>query len=180
VPPDNPFVGTPNARPEVWSYGFRNPWRFSFDRATGDLYIGDVGEADWEEVDYSSAADGAGRGINYGWSVMEGQHCFRVAGCDQTGLTLPVLEYDHTTGCSVIGGYVYRGAAVPALQGTYFYADYCFGWVRSFRIQGGQPVDETDWPSLAPGGKVTSFGEDAAGELYLVTQLGGVFKIVPQ
>ena len=180
VPPDNPFVGTPGARPEVWSYGFRNPWRFSFDRATGDLYIGDVGEAHWEEVDYSSAADGAGRGINYGWSVMEGQHCFHLAGCDQTGLTLPVLEYDHSTGCSVIGGYVYRGAAIPALQGTYFYADYCFGWVRSFRIQSGQPVDETDWPSLAPGGHVTSFGEDAAGELYLVTQLGGVFKIVPQ
>ena len=92
VPPDNPFVGTAGARPEVWSYGFRNPWRFSFDRATGDLYIGDVGESKWEEVDYASAADGAGRGVNYGWSRMEGQHCFGRAECDQTGLTLPVLS----------------------------------------------------------------------------------------
>jgi glucose/arabinose dehydrogenase len=179
VPPDNPFVGTTGARPEVWSYGFRNPWRFSFDRATGDLYVGDVGESKWEEVDYASAAEGAGRGVNYGWSLMEGRHCFR-QGCDQAGLTLPVVEYGHTDGCAVISGYVYRGAAIPALQGNYFYADYCRGWVRSFRIEGGVAVEETDWPALQPGGQVTSFGEDAAGELYLLTQQGGVFKIVPQ
>jgi hypothetical protein len=180
VPPDNPFLGTADARPEIWSYGFRNPWRFSFDPASGDLYIGDVGESRWEEVDYASAADGAGRGVNYGWSLMEGRHCFRGPECDQTGLTLPVVEYDHSDGCSVIGGYVYRGAVVPALQGTYFYADYCRGWVRSFRMQGGVVVEETDWPALQPGGLVTSFGKDAAGELYLVTEQGGVFKIVPQ
>jgi glucose/arabinose dehydrogenase len=180
VPPDNPFVGTPGARPEVWSYGLRNPWRFSFDRATGDLYIADVGESRYEEVNYASAADGAGRGINYGWSQMEGRHCFRGEGCDQTGLTLPVLEYDHPDGCSVTGGYVYRGVAIPGLQGTYFYADFCGGWVRSFRMQGGVVVEQTDWPALGPGGLVTSFGEDAAGELYLVTRQGGVFKIVPQ
>jgi hypothetical protein len=179
VPPDNPFVGTTGARPEVWSYGFRNPWRFSFDRATGDLYIGDVGERHWEEVNHASAADGAGRGANYGWSRMEGRHCFRVSECDQSGLTLPALEYDHSNGCSVIGGYVYRGAAIPALQGTYFYADYCRGWVRSFRMEGGVAVDETDWAALRPGGQVTSLGEDAAGELYLLTEQGRVFKIVP-
>jgi glucose/arabinose dehydrogenase len=179
VPPDNPFVGNSNARPEVWSYGFRNPWRFTFDRATGDLYIGEVGDHNWEEIDFASAGDGAGRGINYGWGSMEGKHCVRAA-CDQSGLTLPVLEYDHTNGCSVIGGYVYRGAAIPGLQGTYFYADYCGGWVKSFRMQGGQVVDQKDWPELAPGGKVTSFGEDAAGELYVVSQAGGVFKIVPK
>jgi glucose/arabinose dehydrogenase len=178
VPPDNPFVATANARPEVWSYGFRNPWRFSFDRTTGDLYIGDVGESDWEEVDYSSAAAGAGKGVNYGWSRMEGQHCFGRQNCDQSGLTLPVLEYNHSEGCSVISGYVYRGAAIPSLQGTYFYADYCQGWVRSFRIQGGAVTEEKDWPELEPGGQVTSFGEDSAGELYLVTQQGGVSKIV--
>ena len=179
VPPDNPFVGTTGARPEVWSYGFRNPWRFSFDRATGDLYIGDVGESKWEEVDFASAAEGAGRGGNYGWSLMEGQHCFR-QGCDQAGLTLPVVEYGHTDGCAVISGYVYRGAAIPALQGTYIYADYCLGWVRSFRMESGLAVEQTDWPTLRPGGQVTSFGEDAAGELYLVTQQGGIFKIVPR
>jgi glucose/arabinose dehydrogenase len=180
VPPDNPFVGTTGARPEIWSYGLRNPWRFSFDRATGDLYIGDVGESRWEEVNHASAADGAGRGINYGWSRMEGGHCFGGEQCDQTGLTLPVLEYSHSDGCAVTGGYVYRGTAIPGLQGTFFYADYCAGWVRSFRIEGGVAVEETDWPALRPGGQVTSFGEDAAGELYLVTEQGGVFKIVPQ
>jgi glucose/arabinose dehydrogenase len=173
-------VGTTDARPEIWSYGFRNPWRFTFDRGTGDLYIGDVGESDWEEVDYASAADGSGRGVNYGWSLMEGLHCFRGQACDQTGLALPVWEYSHADGCTVIGGYVYRGAAIPALQGTYFYADYCAGWVRSFRMEAGVTVDRTDWPELRPGGQVTSFGEDAAGELYLVTEQGGVFKIVPR
>jgi glucose/arabinose dehydrogenase len=179
VPADNPFVGVAGARPEVWSYGLRNPWRFSFDRTTGDLYIGDVGESTWEEVNHASATAGAGRGVNYGWSLMEGQHCSRT-GCDQSGLTLPVLEYNHSDGCSVIGGHVYRGAAIPHLQGQYFYADYCSGWVRSFRMAGGIAVEKTDWPTLRPGGQVTSFGEDSAGELYVLTQQGGVFKIVPQ
>jgi glucose/arabinose dehydrogenase len=180
VPPDNPFVATSGARAEVWSYGLRNPWRFSFDRATGDLYIGDVGESHWEEVNHASTADGAGRGVNYGWSQMEGRHCFREESCDQTGLTLPVLEYNHSDGCSIIGGYVYRGAAIPTLQGNYFYADFCGGWVQSFRMEGGMAGEETDWPALRPGGQVTSFGEDAAGELYLLTEQGSVFKIVQQ
>ena len=180
VPPDNPFVGTPGARPEIWSYGFRNPWRFSFDRATGDLYIGDVGESQWEEVDYASAADGAGRGVNYGWSVMEGSHCLHHDGCNQAGLTVPLLEYSHSEGCAITGGYVYRGNAIPALRGHYFYADFCQGWVRSLRVEGGAPVDQTDWSALQPGRNVTSFGEDAAGELYLLDADGRVLKIVPQ
>jgi glucose/arabinose dehydrogenase len=178
VPADNPFVATPGARPEVWSYGLRNPWRFSFDRATGDLYLADVGDHQWEEVETATAAEGAGHGLNYGWSLMEGREC-RQPGCDQTGLTPPTLEYDHSEGCAV-GGYVYRGSAIPALQGRYFYADFCQGWVRSFRLVAGAAAEETDWPTLSPGGTVTSFGEDAVGELYLLTGEGGVFRIVPQ
>jgi glucose/arabinose dehydrogenase len=179
VPPDNPFVGTAGASPEVWSYGLRNPWRFSFDRATGDLYIGDVGQSQWEEIDVAPAAGGAGRGTNFGWNVMEGSHCYGSGDCSRSGLALPVLEYDHGQGCSVTGGYVYRGSAIPALQGHYFYADYCGGWVRSFRLVNGAPSDQADWPTLRPGGGIPSFGEDAAGELYLLSADGRVFKIVP-
>jgi glucose/arabinose dehydrogenase len=180
VPADNPFVGVSGARPEVWSHGLRNPWRFSFDRLTGDLYIGDVGESRLEEVDVAPAGAGGGRGVNYGWNVMEGTSCYASAGCDTTGLALPVLVYDHGQGCSVTGGYVYRGSAIPALQGHYFYADYCSGFVRSFRFAGGEVVDQTDWPTLRPGGAVPSFGEDAAGELYVLSADGRVLKIVPQ
>jgi glucose/arabinose dehydrogenase len=176
VPADNPFVGTAGARPEIWSYGLRNPWRFSFDRGTGDLYIADVGETDWEEVNRSTAADGAGRGLNYGWSVMEGPECLE-EGCDQSGLTLPLVAYDHTQGCSITGGYVYRGAAVSSLQGQYLFADFCRGWVRSFPAA-GDPGEPVDWPALAPGDNVTSFGEDADGELYVLTSSGGVYQIV--
>jgi glucose/arabinose dehydrogenase len=178
VPPDNPFVGNDGARPEIWSYGLRNPWRFSFDRGTGDLYIADVGESRWEEVNRSTIAEGSGRGANFGWSRMEGRHCLQEDGCDQSGLVLPVLEYDHSDGCSVTGGYVYRGGAIPQLQGHYFYADFCQGWVRSFRVDDAA-LERVDWPSLHPGGTVSSFGEDSAGELYLLTGEGRVFKIVP-
>ncbi len=180
VPADNPFTQASGARSEIWSYGLRNPWRFSFDRATGDLYIGDVGQNLWEELDWSPAAEGAGRGVNYGWKVMEGRHCYEEDTCDQTGLTLPVVEYGHDIGCSVTGGYVYRGAAIPELQGHYFYADFCGGFVRSFRVEAGAAVDEFDWPTLRPGGQISSFGEDAAGELYVIIAEGRVFKIVPQ
>jgi len=180
VPADNPFVGSPVALPEIWSYGLRNPWRFSFDRANGDLYIGDVGEVQREEIDVSTAADGAGRGVNYGWNVMEGFQCFQVSGCDRTGLTLPVLEYSHQEGCSITGGYVYRGSAIPDLQGHYFYADFCQGWVRSLRYAGGVVTDQASWPTLIPGGPILSFGEDSAGELYILQAGGGVFKIVPE
>jgi glucose/arabinose dehydrogenase len=179
VPPDNPFVAQAGARPEIWSYGLRNPWRFSFDRGTGDLYIADVGEGRFEEVDISPAAGGAGKGANYGWSRMEGNHCFPSGQCDQVGLTSPAYEYSHSNGCSITGGYVYRGSAIPALQGLYFFADYCQGWVRSFRYTGGAATELTEWQALLPGGFITSFGEDAAGELYLMIQSGRVFKIVP-
>jgi glucose/arabinose dehydrogenase len=181
VPPaDNPFVGRTDAEPAIWSYGLRNPWRFSFDRATGDLYIADVGQSAWEEVDVATAAAGIGKGVNYGWNRMEGAHCYAASACDTTGLALPVLEYDHGQGCSIIGGYVYRGAAIPALQGHYFYSDYCNGWVRSFRLQDGQAVEKAQWPTLAPGGPVLSFGEDQAGELYVLSANGTVFRIVPR
>ena len=181
VPPDNPFVGVPDARPEIWSYGLRNPWRFTIDRGTGDLYIADVGQNQWEEIDYAPAAEGAGRGVNYGWRRMEGRHCFESGACDQSGLALPVLEYSHGAGaCSVSGGHVYRGAAIPALQGHYFYADFCLGWVRSLRVEAGVVVEEADWPTLRPGGSIPSFGEDAAGELYVLVADGRVLKIVPR
>jgi glucose/arabinose dehydrogenase len=180
APADNPFVGRTGARPEIWSYGLRNPWRFSFDRTTGDLYIADVGQSAWEEVDVSTAAAGAGKGINFGWNIMEGNHCYQASSCDRAGLAPAVLEYDHGQGCSISGGYVYRGAAIPALQGHYFYADYCQGWVRSFRYADGGVSDEADWPTLRPGGSVPSFGEDAAGELYVVSAEGTVWKIVPR
>jgi hypothetical protein len=180
VPPDNPFTAQPDARPEVWSFGLRNPWRFSFDRANGDLYIADVGQSQFEEIDVSPAASGAGRSVNYGWSIMEGMHCFHDAGCDQTGLTLPILEYNHTQGCSVTGGYVYRGSAIPAIQGHYFYADLCQGWVRSFRHAGGVATEETAWPALSTGGSIVSFGEDAAGELYILEAGGRVSRVVPE
>lgn len=180
VPPDNPFSGQAGRRAEIWSYGLRNPWRFSFDRLTGDLYIADVGQGAREEVNASTDVTRFGRGLNYGWNTMEGKACFSPAtGCNQAGLTLPVLDYDHGSGCSVTGGYVYRGSALPALLGHYFYADYCAGWVRSFRLQGQMVTQELDWASLRPGGQITSFGEDARGELYLLTAAGRVFRIVP-
>ena len=178
IPADNPFVSMASARGEVWSYGLRNPWRFSFDRATGDLYVGDVGEDSFEEINVSPASHGAGRGVNYGWDVMEGLECFEPSsGCDQTGLELPVLTYGHGDGCSVTGGYVYRGGAIPDLSGTYFYADYCGGWVRSFRFVNGELTDRREWESLAAS-NISSFGQDAAGELYVLTAGGTVYRIV--
>lgn len=176
----NPFILVGGAQ-QVWSLGLRNPWRFSFDRQTGDLYTGDVGESAREEIDVAVAPN-AGRQANYGWRLMEGFLCFNPSSnCNSGGLTLPVLDYPHLSGaCSVIGGYVYRGSVMPALQGTYFYADFCAGFVRSFRYQNGQPTEQTEWPLLSPPGSfVTSFGEDAAGELYVMTQGGGLFKFIP-
>ena len=164
----------------MWSYGLRNPWRFSFDRANGDLYIADVGQSRSEEIDVSPAAEGGGKGLNYGWNVMEGAHCFAAAGCDQAGLTLPVLEYDHSQGCSITGGYVYRGSAIPVLQGHYFYADFCQRWVRSFRYADGVVTEEHSWPTLSPGGSITSFGEDPAGELYILEAEGRVSRFVAE
>ena len=178
----NPFVLVGGAQ-QVWSLGLRNPWRFSFDRITGDLYIGDVGQDAREEIDVAVAPN-AGRQANYGWRLMEGTLCFNPSSnCNSGSLTLPVLDYPHVgSGCtgSITGGYVYRGQAMPSLNGTYFYADFCLRFVESFRFQNGQATERTEWPMLNPSGSsITSFGEDALGELYLMTQGGGLFKIVP-
>ncbi len=178
VPADNPYVGNAAARDEIWANGLRNPWRFSFDRELGDLYIADVGQNAWEEVDVQPAASAGGE--NYGWNVMEGAHCFGGAACDQTGLVLPIVEYSHADGCSITGGYVYRGSKVTQLVGHYLYADFCSDWVRSFRFGGGQAVDQRDWSAeLFPGPSVSSFGEDALGELYIMTLGGDLYRIVP-
>jgi glucose/arabinose dehydrogenase len=179
VPADNPFVGLPEARPEIWSYGLRNPWRVDFDPGTGDLYVADVGQSRWEEVSVSTAAAGAGRGANFGWRIMEGPDCFVASPCDETGLEPPLVWYDHGRGCSITGGFVYRGSAIPALQGHYFYSDYCTGFVRSFRLADGVAVDQYQWPTLAPGSGVPGFGRDAAGELYILGTDGVVYRIVP-
>lgn len=171
----NPFVLSGNQL--VWSYGLRNPWRFAFD---GDnLYIADVGQAAREEINVSTGPN-AGRGLNYGWRLMEGSACFNpTTNCNSGGLTLPILEYAHENGaCSVTGGFVYRGSAAPAIQGTYFYADFCAGFVRSFRFNNGSAIERTEWPLLASS-SVTSFGQDGVNELYILTQSGTVSRIVP-
>jgi glucose/arabinose dehydrogenase len=180
VPTDNPFVGVAGLD-EIWAYGLRNPWRPSFDRQTGDFYIADVGQGRWEEVSIQPANSMGGE--NYGWNVMEGAHCYSAAPCNEVGKVPPIYEYNRTgpgQGCSVTGGYVYRGADVPALQGLYLFADFCAGFIRSFRYVGAQAVDHRSWTdSLRPPGDISSFGEDARGELYL-TSLGGgaVYRFV--
>lgn len=176
VPSDNPFASG-GGRGEIWSYGLRNPWRFSFDRTTGDLYIGDVGEVSREEIDVATAGSGGGKGLNFGWAIMEGNICSQGSNCNQAGLTPPVLDYDHSNGrCAVIGGYVYRGTAIPGLAGTYFYGDLCTGEVNSFKYQNGQAADQQAWSTLHTS-SLTSFGEDAAGELYVVSREGTVSRI---
>lgn len=177
IPASNPFVGQSTMRGELWNWGLRNPWRYSFDRATGDLYIADVGQNEWEEVDVQPAASRGGE--NYGWAVMEGDHCFKSFTCNKSGLVMPVLEYGHGDGCSITGGYVYRGSAIPALVGTYFYGDYCSGWVRSIVYRNGVATDAASWPTLETKQMITSFGEDARGELYIVLSNGTVYRIAP-
>ena len=182
IPLDNPFAGAIPGLDEVWAYGLRNPWRPSFDRGTGDFYIADVGQNRLEEVNVSTRASGGGSGLNFGWDIMEGNLCFEpMANCNMVGLTRPLLEYDHAQGCSITGGYVYQGTAMPALQGTYFYGDFCAGFVRSFKLSadGSSATEQTSWPMLNPGGMITSFGEDSAGELYIMTSGGGLYRIVP-
>jgi len=174
IPSSNPWANHPTYRHELWNYGLRNPWRFSFDRQTGDLYIADVGQGASEEVDIQPANSGGGE--NYGWDTMEGKSCYGGSGCTQTGLTLPVLDYDHNQGCAITGGYVYRGSAVPAVQGRYFYSDYCSGFLRSFRKSGSGITEQVSYPSLTLTGGVTSFGEDARGELYVMTGNGTIYR----
>ena len=176
VPQDNPFVSTEGARPEIWAYGLRNPWRFSFDRETGDLYIGDVGQNAYEEISYQSA-DSTG-GENYGWNIMEGFHCYSPdTGCDESGLTLPILEYPHSEGNSVTGGYVYRGEAVPELVGKYIYGD--FGRGTIWAAEQGEDGSWNEEVLLDSGMQISSFGEDASGELYVVNYSGSVHRFAP-
>ena len=188
--PSNPFFdgGLSDPLDEIWALGLRNPWRFSFDRLTGDLYIADVGQNVWEEVNFQPA--GSPGGENYGWDVFEGDgHCFEGdPECAMPGdFVMPVLEYDHGQGCSITGGHVYRGCAMPDLHGTYFYGDFCAGFVRTFQgLAGGVPQNPQDRTAeLAPGGglsldTISTFGEDARGELYVADRSGGeIFRIVP-
>jgi glucose/arabinose dehydrogenase len=174
IPADNPFVGQSGARGEVWAYGLRNPWRMAFDRAGGQLYIADVGQNQIEEV---NAVAANAKPVNYGWRLMEGDRCYNPAtNCDRTGLTLPTLVYTHAGGaCSITGGIVYRGQAIPELRGHYFYGDYCARWVKSFRLANGQATDEKTW-DLGIVGRILSFGEDAQGEMYLLTEDGRVAR----
>jgi glucose/arabinose dehydrogenase len=169
-------------RTRILAQGVRNPWRYSIDAATGDLYIGDVGQNLWEEVDVVPMASLAGR--DFGWNVMEGSHCFRTATCNRDGLTLPVVEYGHDAGCSITGGVVYRGHAIPQLAGAYFYADYCTALLRSFHFsREGGVTDHWDWrKALDPASRlaqIASFGEDESGEVYVIGLGGTVWKLVP-
>lgn len=174
VPPDNPFVAQANKRGEVWLLGFRNPWHFSFDRLTGDLYVTDVGQDGWEEVNFVPA--GAGGGLNYGWPIREGYECYEADTCQAKGLQMPVMAYDHSEGCAIIGGYVYRGTQFPELAGNYFYSDFCRGSIWTLRY-----TDSGEWVRTAvyeTGESVANFAEDPAGELYVVFyRTGEVFQI---
>ncbi len=173
VPPGNPFARG-GGRPEIWAYGLRNPWRFGFDRTTGDLWIADVGQNTWEEVDRLPAARG---GANLGWNVFEGTHRFRDG--DAPGAVAPVYEYSHeaTGGCSVTGGYVYRGRAVAHLAGAFVFSDYCTGRIQALAPREGGAAEVRDLGVQAP--QVSSFGQDAAGELYVISQRDGLFRIDP-
>ena len=175
IPADNPFIGRAGARAEIWAYGLRNPWRFSFDRTTGDLWIGDVGQNTIEEVDRWPS--GSPAGPNFGWRLMEASACFDPAeGCSRDGLVLPVAEYRHGPGCSITGGYVYRGTAVAGLAGTYLYADFCSGTIWGLEAAAARPTPRV---LLESGLSVASFGEDEAGELYVVDLAGGrIFRVV--
>jgi glucose/arabinose dehydrogenase len=188
IPPDNPFAGPGDPLDEIWAKGLRNPYRWSFDRQTGDLYIADVGQGAWEEVDFQPAASAGGQ--NYGWRLMEGSHCFNPpVDCNDGSLTLPIHEYGHDLGCSITGGCVYRGQAIGGLQGSYFFGDYCSGRIWTLRVAGGQATELFERTAeLAPESgqfidNVVAFGEDGQGELYIVDRGigsdGEIYKIVP-
>lgn len=176
IPPDNPFAANGQGSPEIWSYGWRNPWRISFDRATKDMYIADVGQNQYEEVDVELAGTSGGR--NYGWRLMEGAHCFDPSSCDPAsqGLVLPIAEYDHSQGCSITGGYVYRGSQFPALNGVYFYGDYCSGIIWALRREANGNWSKAQL--MSSGQIISSFGQDEKGEVYLVQHSSGeIFQI---
>jgi glucose/arabinose dehydrogenase len=172
IPPDNPFVEG-QGRPEIWAYGLRNPWRFSFDTATGDLYIGDVGQNEWEEIDYLPA--GSPGGTNFGWNYIEGNHPYRDNWPQNLDLTAPVAEYNHSQGCSVSGGYVYRGANLPAWNGVYLFGDYCSG-----SVWGLIRPDQGAWEQqimFETGARISSFAQDLQGEIYLIDLTGSISRL---
>ena len=172
IPPDNPFRGAGGGvRGEIWAYGLRNPWRFSFDRETGDLYAADVGQDAWEEINRIV------KGGNYGWNLMEGTHCYGKEPCARAGLEMPIAEYGHDEGISVTGGFVYRGRAIPALRGRYVFSD--FGSGMLWTIPAGRPGLQRHERLLATRLAVSSFGEDATGELYVLDLNGGAYQLVP-
>lgn len=174
IPADNPYVSG-GGRPEIYALGLRNPWRFSFDRDSGSLWVGDVGQHTWEEVDVVV------RGGNYGWRLMEGQHCFLPqTDCEVPGLRLPILEYGHEAGrCSITGGYVYRGLSEPGLKGLYVYGDYCSGEIFGLQVEAEARPSQRQNPQvlLRSGFRISSFGEDEAGEVYVVDHGGGVYRL---
>jgi glucose/arabinose dehydrogenase len=173
IPPSNPFRQKAGYRPEIWALGLRNPWRFSFDRETGDLYIGDVGQNAYEEVDFQPSSSKGGQ--NYGWKIMEGTQCFESNTCDKKGLTLPVVEYEHSQGCSVTGGVVYRGQNYPGMRGIYFYGDYCSGRVWGLKRSG------TTWQNTLlskTSYSISSFGEDQAGNVYMTDYGSGDIYLI--
>lgn len=176
IPAGNPFAGTAGARAEIWAYGLRNPWRYAFDVPAQLLYIADVGQDNREEVDVRPVGQA---GNNYGWNIMEGTQCYNSASCNQAGLVLPVIDYGHDSagGCSITGGYVYRGTALPELAGQYLYSDYCSGWLKSFSYSKGAASAVTDW-GITNVGNILSFGQDAQNELYMLSGTGKVYRIV--
>ena len=173
IPHDNPFVATAGARGEVWAYGLRNPWRFCFDPPSGLLYVADVGQNRWEEIDVQPATLA---GLDYGWNAMEGSHCFRTPTCRREGRVLPAVEYGHDEGCSVTGGFVYRGRRMPGMVGHYFYADFCSGWIRSFKIDRGAVTEHREWQGVHVD-QPASFGVDGQGELYVCDLAGRVYRL---
>ena len=176
IPPDNPFVDRPDARPEIWASGLRNPWRYSFDRETGDLWIGDVGQSAWEEVDFQPS--GSSGGENYGWNLMEGDH--RYGGEEPPADAVrPVFEYSHDDGgCTVTGGYVYRGKAIPDLYGAFVFGDFCLGELEALRLRDGRVIDHRVLGPVVP--NLSSFGEDARGELYAMSLGGVLYRLAPR
>ena len=181
APADNPFINDADVPDDIWSLGLRNPWKYTFDLANDDLYIADVGQNAWEEI--SVQPSGSTGGDNYGWKVTEGNHCYQSNNCDMSGFVPAIHEYDHGSGCSITGGYVYRGTDIEGLDGHYFYSDYCQSQVRSFRKVGDGTVEHTNWTATMNGApnlqNVSTFGQDEDGELYVASHGNGrIYKIV--
>jgi len=189
IPPDNPFYGSKYEKEEIWAYGLRNPWRFSFDALNGNMFIGDVGQDSWEEINYLEF-DSAG--LNFGWNIMEGNHCYSNPECDQRMYIEPMLEYPsdaaywksmmglkekNITGCSVTGGYIYRGEKVKPLYGLYIFSDFCSGKIWSFNQNNNEIIEITASLLSSDQHMIASFGEDIYNELYIVDYLGAIYKI---